>query len=493
MPAKTSLPVGWQTLLENPAGAKPYLEVILDPDGENITLNGVKGVRTISQISGEIEIDPAFSGEVILQDIEIVFSDPNEYYASFTGRSGAKFKRIQRITAEASTNNPMDLNAGLGTFAIGDVVTITDGDNLESFTLTSASANQIGWVGALGATYATGSMVATLPITNNLVQVNLRLDGNANSLTVFKGLVREPFVWTGQEAVLRVDNLLSQFFDKPVRIYASSPTPTLRASNSGHLVTSFTWNDGALSSLDAVTVYTGAYVGEWTITLGAGGSTFQITGPNDYSNNGSTLADFYDVTDATDSQIKIAAADWNSPTEGDVLTFRVSANFEAKTVAEIIYELLSDYAGLADDYIDVGGTGVTDETTLDYSFNEAYHTDKTNTITLSFDEPHTIMQALLVVLPHSLAQMGQMLSGKLRLLLFHPDFGLAALTPTVITNPLVGHDQFINEFIVEYAFDYVTREHAAVKTWPLTDITNASYKLYGKKKSQTLFCPGINN
>ncbi len=50
MGAKTSLPTGWQTLLENPAGCKPYIEVIIDPSGDNITLNNKHGVIDIETV-----------------------------------------------------------------------------------------------------------------------------------------------------------------------------------------------------------------------------------------------------------------------------------------------------------------------------------------------------------------------------------------------------------------------------------------------------------
>lgn len=499
MAGKGSLPSGWQTIMENPAGTecKPYIQVIIDPSGEAITLSTTHSVNNIQTIVGEFNPDPTFSSEQILSDLNISFTDPDEYFAAFTSRGSRYFKNVTRITSESTTNNPVGLNSGLGEFTNGDKLTISDGNNKETFTCNSDTATDlVGWDGSLSNTYAAGAMISSIPLIGTEVEVRLKLEGQTGYVTIFRGFVREAFEWNGMRATLKLDNYLAKVFDKEMKIHASSPSATSRATISGNLESTLTWSAGASTALAAVTVYTGAKLGQWTVTMGddvGGYNSFHVTGPDDFEDTGFTNADYYDETDATDSQIKIASADWTSPTAGDVLTFYVCANFSAKTVPEIIYEILNGYGGVAAANIDVGGTGVTDTSALTYSFNEAYHNLQGDTITFSFDSEHTIMQAILAILPHSICYLGQMLNGNLRLVALDPDFGMASLTPTVIGNPEVSSSDVINEFTVKYAWDYEAGDYQSSVIWPEGDSSNASYEIHGRKKEQEVKAPGVNN
>lgn len=499
MAGKTSLPTGWQTALENPAGCKPYIEVIIDPDGDAVTLTTTHSVQQIDNIINEFNPDPTVSSESILKDLNITFTDPDEYFAAFTGRASRYFKRINRITSQSTATNPVGLNTGLGEFAENDTVTISDGTNSESFTCNGDTAtNFVGWDGSLSNTYAAGSQISSLPVTGNEVEVRLRLVGQSGYVVIFRGFVREPFQWDGTKAVLKLDNYLSKMFDKPMRICDISPTPTERATLSGNLETSLSWSTGATTSLYEVTVYEGARLGQWTITMGAdvgGYYAYHVSGPGEIEDTGFTNADYYDGTDDTDSQIRIATGDWDTIQSGDILTFYVSANFVEKTVPEIVYQILHDYGDIEDGNIDVSPTGITDAGALTYSFNEAYNNLSSDTMTFSIDSEHTIIQAVMLMLPQSLCYIGQMLNGNLRMVVLDPDFAMASLTPTVIGNPTVSHSDIINEFIVNYAWDYSdsAEDNVKTKTWPDSDDTNASYDIHGRKVTETIMAPGLNS
>ena len=502
MAGRSSLPSFWEAVLDNPTYARPYLECILDPDGENITLEGVNGLTACDAVLNEIDIDPEFSSEIVLQGMRLTFRDPDEFYASFSGRSSRTFRKVQRVLAQAASTTEAILRPGLFPFSAGDEVTFSDGTNSERKTLVTASDTVIAWSGNLTNSYAAGSLVSTIPITGSEVLVRLKLDntpgeGFTDYINLYRGVVREPFKWEGTQGVLELDSLLGKLLNKPMRIHSSSTSPTDRMTSSGNLETSFVWSDDAETTLSGITVYAGAQLGQWTVSIISGGGDYNnllVTGPGIEQMTGRTDVDFYDGTDSSDSQICIPAANWGTPTDGDQLIFYISANFQQKTVPEVLYEILKDYGGISSSYIDVGGTGVTDTSQLTYSFNKMYSIVSDTLISLSIDEEMTVMQAVLMVQPHGMCYLGQMVGGNLRVIMLHPDFRLASLTPDAVGNPEVSHSDLINEFKVYYNWSYNAREYAGFpRVYPENDGENASYLLHGKKVSKEIFCPGINN
>jgi len=494
-----SLPVGWLTLLDNPQGCRPYIEINIDPSGENFTINAENGLIGISDIVSGIDIDPSYSSQLILKDIQLSFADPNQLYSMFVVRTDA-FRVIQRIIDEASTNNPCDLRAGLGEFEIGDKVWFTDGDNLESVTLTSASTNQIGWGGALSNTYAEGSMVSTFPLMGKQCNVILKLDGNANSLTIFKGIIKEPFQWDGKRGTLKVTNLLVDVLDTQLEIISGLSNTTDYLNSNGSFTTSFRWSSGATTSLSSLTTYAGCPIGEWEIVIGSGsGSTYNfiLTDPDGNEYPGSTGSNFFTHTDATDSFLQIPSANWGGTiATGDTLIFRTAINYQDKTVPEIVYDLLVNYTTLTSSDIDVGGTGVTDGTALTYSFNKLYDLVSSNSFNMTFDQPCTVIEAILSVLPHELAHIGQMLNGDIRIFAFHPDFYLSSLTPRVIGSPQISKTELYNAIKIWYKWSHANGADeyiGACYDFPESDIENPSYKLTGKKRFVDIYCPGYVN
>jgi hypothetical protein len=320
----------------------------------------------------------------------------------------------------------------------------------------------------------------------------MKIEGVAGSLTLFKGIVSESFEWQGTQATLKIDNYLKSALNKPLRILSGSPSPTYQARLNGSLATSFIWSDGAVTTLAAVTVYAGAIPGEWTVTIKPG-STLNIKGPGGIDVNASALADFYDNTDSTDSQIKIAATDWGTLTADDVLTFYVSINFETKTVPQIVQELLEDYAGIAAANIDYGGTGVDDSSELTYTFNKVHNLISAETFTISYFEDTTVLQAILAILPHSICYIGQRYNGKIGMLMIHKDFYMASITPSPISEPEIKRLDFYNEFIINYAYNYTDMEYGHQSRWPDSDATNPARELLGQKQSIELNMPAIPN
>lgn len=496
MAGLTSLPAGWQTLLENAQGCRPYIEVFIDPDGDNIELSGESGLVAMSDIFSGIEIEPNYFDQLQLRDLQLSFADVNQMLTTISERVGA-LRVIQRVMDnDPNLNNPCTLRDGMGNFAVGDTVYFSDGENSESVVLTSAAANSIGWVGALVNSYAEGSLVMTLPLTGKVCEVKLRLSGNANAATIYKGIVKDSFAWDGQTAVLTLTNYLVRLLEIDLKLIAGSVNPTSYLDFNGAYKTSLTWSSGSTTTLSAITTYAKCGLGEWQLTIGAGSGvsyTFELIDPDGNEYTGSTAADFFTHTDATDSLISILAASWGGVIHtGDVLTFKTAVNLQLQSIVAMIYNLLIDYTDgvITDADIDVGGTGYDDGAELGYSFNKLYSITSGRLFSVTFDQPCKVIEAIMTLLPHELALLCQMLSGKLRIFSLNPSFEMDTLTPRIVGNPKLNRTEPYNDIKVWYKWDHTEDKYVgAFVTYPETDAENPAYKLSGKKKSAEIYCP----
>jgi len=495
----TNLPAGWLALLDNPQGCRPYLEVNIDPSGENFTLNAEDGLIGMSDIVSGIDIDPNYSNQLLLKDIQLSFADPNQVYSTLVVKTNA-FRIIQRVLDEDTTNNPCDLRAGLGEFESTDKVWFSDGTNSEAITLNSAAANSIGWAAGPANVYNAGSIVSTFPLMGKQCNVILKLDGNANSLTIFKGIIKEPFQWDGKRATLKITNLLVDVLDTPLKVITGLTHTTDYIDFGGNYVTSFRWGSSDTTTLSGVTTYAGCPIGDWNIKIGAGSVgtyRFVLTDPDGNEYNGSTASNFYTHTDATDSYMYIASASWGGTiAEGDSLDFRVAVNFRGLTVPEIVYNLLVDYTDLTSSDVDVGGAGVTDTGATSYSFNKLYSLCSNDIINMTFDQPCSVIEAILTVLPHEIAHIGQMLTGNIRIFSFNPDFYLDSFTPYVIGSPQISRTELYNEINAYFRWAHANFQDEYIGkmyTYPASDDENASYLLHGKKRSLDVYFPGFVN
>ena len=454
------------------------VEVVLDPDGEAILLGDENGIETIGFIENGSAISPTANDSMVLRPLTITFSNPNEGFDAFGGRAGGQFREVQRILASdvIATAGALTLEDGLLDFQASEVIVLSDGTNSEKVTISSIVGSTVNFSPNLTDGYAAGSVVSSLPVAGQEVSVRLRLNADAaNYVEVYRGVAREAFELGSGKATLRLDNMHALLLSAPLRIISTSPTQTKMANFQGQMETALVWDDAASTSLTGITVYAGAFPGEYGIRMDSS-TTFTVTGPNIPDIQGSTASDFYDVTDATDSHVKIASADWTSPTAGDTLAFHVAVNFVAKTLPQIIYELLHDYAGIPDSQIDVNLTSsVVDEAekppgTVGGTFNVCQALTKNDALTLSFANQMatgtaqiTVLEAIMTLLPHGIAFMAQGISGKFRLMVLHPEWAeyVAAelVTPDVIGNPTVRRLQPFNAFMVHYAWDCTDAEN----------------------------------
>ena len=142
-------------------------------------------------------------------------------------------------------------------------------------------------------------------------------------------------------------------------------------------------------SYTGVTIYTGAMTEKWTITF-TSPTAFLATGPGTSSKTGSTASNFFDGTDAADSQIQIPTGFWHgTPAIGDVLEFYICANFSNKTACQIIDELVRSYGGVSADLIEGNPIG---------AVANAWETNYGNAYTWSFSSQIKLGAAIITML-----------------------------------------------------------------------------------------------
>lgn len=525
-----TFPSAWTTgdnAIQSNVGLQPIVEIIIDPDGINKKVDGYHDIKSMSVISNNVEIDPMNLGEIFLSDMQLVFNDPDEFLSLFSHRE-TEFRPFRACYNVIKGFNDMSgyywdlalydtiwLEPFLSAssiyerflyFDIGDRITISDGTNKETKRIlhkrvktyhvgTNLFQDQQIAVSKCTNTYAAGDLVSIEPYIGKKVEIKLRLKNYVGTLTVFTGIIREPFEYQNGQAILKIDNLLADVLNKPIKIKSGSTTPLQITDSSGALTSSIAYSSGAGVTLADVTIYTGANLGAWTVTFSSA-TDFVVSGPNCNDKAGDINTDFYDQTDATDSQIKIASADWGgTPAANEVVSFYVSANFENMSVPEIGHDLLSVYGETTeidvDSAIDSGSTV--------YSFNTAYNQYSGESISISFSEAGTIGQALNIVTPHALCYPTQN-HGKIALFALRP-FGNYESPPgtggpvTTVNqrSGLNSHGQgnFYNEIIVNYGYDYTTGAYQFQIVYPEKDSDNKSYHILGTKRPVEINMPGI--
>ncbi|MDD2869688.1 hypothetical protein [Neomegalonema sp.] len=481
-------------------------EIIFDPDGLNYKISGTHNAVSISPISFGINLNPGEWGQLSLNDIYIEFNDPDRFFlhnGAIAGRYNIFDFQLWSLEWDAAATYAR-LNDTMGnpygdaaTFNADDYVTLINSAATRSLKLTSVSSysyppgpdpdsyTQLNYDSIADfADYPKNTIVYKNSMFGKRIDINLRIEDGSTvtNTTVFQGVIRQPFSWKSGKAILKVDNLIRLILQQEIKLHSGSTTPTYRCNSSGSLESTLTWTTQTGSgTLSGVTTYTGANLGKWVVTFSSA-TDFTVLGPNCDNKAGSTAADFYDQTDATDSQIKIASASWGgTPTSGDVLEFYVCANFSGKLLGEIMLELLEDYGGVDSSLVyEASFTGST----------------STKTFTISLDYPGTIGEAIVSIGPMDFSQLTYRYRySSIPQLEFYeviPTTYISAASIGLIQGSFeMGYFDYYNVIIVDYAYDYINEVHQKTLVYPKTDNGNISYQIFGEKRVMTIKAPGI--
>lgn len=516
-----------------------WLEVTIDPDGRDIKLDGRHDFKLMNPITEKVNVDPAFIGEIEIPDLKLIFNDSTQFFNPLsTDELYRPFRvavsAIKTFTSRTSIELEYHyiLNQGNDDMSKqrpypGDMITITDGVNSNTTIISNVTLDYDGSlglpppidqyakyycrltlpVGGLTHDYSAGDIVSITPYVGKKVKVVLKVEGDSNDYTMMEGFIKHPLEWKGDEAILTIENLLGTYLRKDLRVKTSSPNPTQWVGADGNFTSSLSWAEGDTGSDPTITVYEDAFPGKWVVTF-SDTTNFTVTGPNCRDKAGDINTDFYDQTDATDSQIKITASTWGSPSAGDKLTFYVSVNFDSERSAEIIYNLLVTYAGLSVDYLDAVAPITTIHVSVyGYSFNFTYNlfADELN---LSFSDNYKIGEAIIAVQPHTMTYLA---TNATEFTLFRsrayvegsptastkvpgvPETGYGA--PSAFGNPIentikTNGLQLYNQMIIKYGWDASTNSYTGVFIYPGPGDANPSATLYGRTVAIDIELPG---
>ena len=495
---------------EFPAGYNIYPEIVFDAGGEYIKIDGFHSLKHISPITTGIELSPESIGQLLFHDMQVTFNDKNEYLNIQSMLSGYRpFRNEANLSVEHYPASNYFLKPS-HKFRVGDWVRVSDGTNDDAFRVSSIESDKIYYeAGAVTNTY-TYVAIATEPFINKIVRVYLRYDSDAigdhGSQLVFVGVTKDRFSWNDGEATVTIYNLLGDMLNRELTVKTSGTYASLSdgleiTGADGTLSNSFNWStqtgNGVLAD---VTIYNDASLGKWEITF-SNATNFTVRGPRCEDKAGTTAGDFYDQTNASDSQIKIASGDWSgTPAAGDVLEFYVSVNFEGLTPAECLLALVMDYAEIDTDYIDYSGTLGTD---LTYTFDNVYNYQNlvSYVLTMSFNTPLSIAEAIVDVMPHYATFIMQRIDNcKIGLVFFK-----RYMTEELYTNPAdhmrkfihngsvkLGNKYQINRFIINYGWDYSKNSCQYSIIFPVgTSLHKTDYLYDNKLEYITVNIPGI--
>ncbi len=497
-------------------GQEYYYQVVIDPDGENITIDGLNDVINISPLSTGFDIEPQRFGNIELNDIYITFNNYKHYFENFRNATTWEHERnnpariaFWRFEAAANPGDTqLKIRNSTGS-SYGDIIPkVYDSINLIDSSLNIETRTIISEEIISGQDYYTVTLNSPITGTyttsdylylNNLIgkKVSIKLvkiqneptgTQTATVTTIFKGVVREPFTVSDDSATIKVDNILPEILNKPLTHKTGDYLPLYIIKGGLLLQDSVLWTTQTGSgTLDysKITLYDGATPGKWEITFSSD-TNFTVSGPSCNAKAGSTASIFYDQTDASDSQIKIDTTAWGgAPASDDVVVFYVSVNYEDEYVPTIIHDLIVTHGLSTDENLTTTDEGVTQS--------------------ISFYKACTIGEAIASILSASdfvltTDYLGRFILTRLKKLDTATETSNFNTIVELIANQFhdtykLSYSDIYNSFTMEYNYDYYEEAYKKIARYPddLSSTENISNVIFGKKRTLSIQGPGYQS
>ncbi len=196
---KDDAPAAIVTELEKKIGAKPYIKVIIDPDGRAITVDQKHDVVSLSPIRSTQELDVEYGTRPTIDEVTIAFNDHDRYFDTSNPASVFYQAECELDRAHSATATTLYLIDKPGfSLSAGDVIVVNDGTNSEELTVSTFTAasgttyyHTVTTTTGLVNEFAAGTSVYTRPITNREMQINLCFVGVTPFITQFTGRILE--------------------------------------------------------------------------------------------------------------------------------------------------------------------------------------------------------------------------------------------------------------------------------------------------------------
>jgi hypothetical protein len=286
MPGYTNMPSDWATELAKKVTGRIYPDVIFNPDNlDSVHFNGRIFIQSIDLISIKTELDVNWAMRPTLAEFGIQVIDADELFN--IKNSSSPFYLCYGVLADAAVagNNFIKVTEDdMANFMPGNMITITDGTNLQTVIVTSAgtasSKRTVYFTEALDYAFAAGSYVFTQNIEGKKIAIDLRLASSTQPFRVFLGNILAPPEFNFKKAAFIVTDLRKSLMDSTViGADSASGTKLKTIDTSGTLVSSINWVTGS-GTLDRskITVHPACRLGKWTINFESA-TSYTISGP----------------------------------------------------------------------------------------------------------------------------------------------------------------------------------------------------------------------
>lgn len=296
MPYYTDLPADWQTELEKTTAAKPVVEVIYDPDGDNIPLSGKYDVIDISPIYNIRELDIEWASRPTTFDMMIRFNDPDNYFNS-ADENSPFHNAIGELYEDYTSGTTVKLRDKEGiAFDVDQFLTISGYDptsqdtNEEDFYVSSFTAaagstyyHTLAIKAALTNDYQEGSVVFSKTVEKKEILIRMRMAGCVSKVTCFRGrILNVPVCESGKAAFVVVELKKFNLDEELTGADTDSTNKLKRIDTTGALADSVYWNSGSSGTLDRTKVFplSGCRLGKWTATFSSN-TSYTLEGPEE--------------------------------------------------------------------------------------------------------------------------------------------------------------------------------------------------------------------
>lgn len=296
-----NIPAKWESALDRKTGARISVQVVFDPDGEALALNGNHDVIGINEISQGREFDIDAEARAVVQDVGVVFNDPDNYFnpsnslSPFHQAAGV----LDRDHVAGATSLKLRPWEGFE-FRVDEVLSVADGNKVEQVVVAS-------WTADSGATgyheliidspglvhdFGEGAVVFTKPFVGKEILISLvnQTESTGEKISEFLGYVtKNPELEIGRATVTISDKVKKQLDSWLVGADSGDDLKLMCIGQDGTLQNSIHWgnefnipplsftiSDGALPPGLVLDSKTGAITGTPT-TAGVYSFTIQVS------------------------------------------------------------------------------------------------------------------------------------------------------------------------------------------------------------------------
>lgn len=274
-----TLPLDWRNELERKTGVHIMPELVFDPEGRNIALNGKYGISAISGLAQTLDMDVTWERRPTMREVVVTLRDPDGKLNP--GNPASPFHDAVSELLEITPRNSYTLRLAPQPHVVyhnGETVTIK-GPAVGSGGIVQQTRHVSGFEKraeddlltlqeATGYDFAAGCIVYANALENSQALIRLRTGNTANPVTLFRGrLLKTPEAGSGYITLTLVELQKNTLDLSLTGADRDADKKLMRINNNGELASSIQWNEGTYGTLNRSLVYPLAHCrpGHWRL------------------------------------------------------------------------------------------------------------------------------------------------------------------------------------------------------------------------------------